>query len=102
MHDSKTGIWCSLNAYVIKEFIFFKDTERYVEQALWQFSEWLTDEERWHAIFKQNFAIAHTVKATTGALDEVYGDKIISTYWLMPQHSPDLNLCDFYLQGMLK
>jgi hypothetical protein len=44
---------------------------------------------------------SHTAKNSTVALDEVFGERVISR-GLWPPRSPDLNSCDFYLWGTLK
>jgi hypothetical protein len=57
LHNSKTGIWCSVSADRITGLNFFKDTIN----------------------SEQNSATGHTARTSTDALNEVFGDKIIST-----------------------
>jgi hypothetical protein len=47
----------------------------------------------------QDNATAHTADQSMLALREVFGDQVLDQW---PLRFPDLNLCDFYLWGMLK
>ena len=54
--------------------------------------------------FQQDGATLHTANITLEWLDQRFPDRLISrrrdSEW--PPHSPDLNLLDFYLWGLLK
>jgi hypothetical protein len=84
--------------------VFFKDSiisERYVEQILWPFFEWLTDEECQYAFFQQFSTIAHAARASIFALREGLWDRIIiSGLWAVC--SPDLKPCDFHVWETVK
>jgi hypothetical protein len=45
--------------------------------------------------------MAHIVNSSVDALDEMFSKGVINAE-LWPLWSPDLNLCDFHLQGTLK
>jgi hypothetical protein len=49
----------------------------------------------------QDGATAHTATYSINDLNKVFEDRLIS-HRLWPARSPDLNPCDFYLQGNLK
>jgi hypothetical protein len=51
-----------------------------------------------HGYFMQDGATAHTATYSTNVLNEVFENRLIS-HGLWPARSPDLNSCDFYLQG---
>jgi hypothetical protein len=58
------------------------------------------DEEYQYAFFRDS-ASAHTARASVDALRKVFEDRIIIS-GLWPAYSCDLNLCFFYLWGMIK
>jgi hypothetical protein len=104
LHDLKVGVWCAISARRIIGPVFFHETinsERYVRLILSPFFDQLTDEEKSYGHFMQDNATAHTANNSMVALDEVFGERVISR-GLWPPRSPDLNPCDFYLWGTLK
>jgi hypothetical protein len=68
---------------------------------LTEFFAHLTEEEQLYMWLQQDSATSHTTDDSLVALEEVFGDKIIS-HGLWPAYSPDLTPCDFYLRSDLK
>jgi hypothetical protein len=104
LHDLKVGVWCAISARRIIEPVFVHETinsERYVRLILSPFFDQLTDEEKSYGHFMQDNATVHTANNSMVALDEVFGERVISR-GLWPPRSHDLNPCDFYLWGTLK
>jgi hypothetical protein len=104
LHDIKVGVWCAISAQrIIIMTMFFHETinsELYMRFILSPFSQ-STDWWKLYAHFMQNNATAHNANNFMVALDNVFGEQVISQ-GLWPPWSPDLNLCDFYLWGTLK
>jgi hypothetical protein len=78
---------------------FFHETvnsERYVILILSPFFDQQTDEDQSYGHFMQDNATAHTANNSMVALDEVFGERVISRR-LWPPRSPGLNLCDLFV-----
>jgi hypothetical protein len=104
LHDVKLGVWCAISARRITGLVIFHEainSERYVRLILSPFYIQQTNEEKSYAHFVQDNATAHIANNSMVALDNVFGERIISP-GLWPPQSPDLNSCDFYLWGTLK
>jgi hypothetical protein len=54
-----------------------------------------------YGYFMQNSATVHTANFSMTALEEVFGDQLI-THGFWPSRAPDLNPCNFYLRGTLE
>lgn len=102
LHSAKIGVWCAISRRRIIGPLFFTDTintERYLN-IIQQFICLLVSNER-YCWFQQDGATAHTSHTTMNALEEFFGNRIISKN-LWPPRSPDLSPADFYLWGYLK
>jgi hypothetical protein len=82
LHDLKVGFWCATSARrTIQPVFFFHETvnsQRYVGLILSPFFGQLTDEEKSYGHFMQDNATAHSANKSIIALDEVFGERIIS------------------------
>jgi hypothetical protein len=73
----------------------------YVNNIVSPYFAELTQEERLYGVFQQDSATAHMANISLEALQEVFGDCMISC-GLWPPRSLNLTPCDFYFWGSLK
>jgi len=79
--------------------------DRYVEMLQSFVAPALNNFQQLHeAWFQQDGATSHTAKQSMAAVQELFGNRVISRFgdipW--PPRSPDLSVCDFFLWGYLK
>jgi hypothetical protein len=81
LHDLKVRIWSVISAWrTIQPMSFHKtvNSKHYVGLILSPFLSQLTDLEKSYRHFMQDIATAHTANNSVVALDEVFGERVIS------------------------
>jgi hypothetical protein len=98
LHDEKIGVWVVMSRSRIVGPILFSETlnsQRSCDNIVRPFIAQLKEDEIDKAHFQQDGATAHTTHMSTALLDDVFGDRIISTT-IWPPRSPDLSPPDLF------
>jgi hypothetical protein len=105
LHDLKIGVWCAISARKTIQPVSF--TKQPIPNVMWDrfchpsSINWLIKRNCTGIYAKQCTHNTHIANNSVVALDEIFGERIIS-WGMWPPRSPDLNPCDFYLWGTLK
>jgi len=114
LHSDKVTVWCAISHYGIIGPYFHEDengrattvnSNRYVNMInnflAGELTKFPQNDNFW---FQQDGATSHTARVSINAIQQIFGNRIISKngdiHW--PPRSPDLSVCDFFLWGYLK
>jgi hypothetical protein len=100
LHDVQVGVWCASSVPRIIEPIPtyppITNPQQYITHVLTSLFEHLSNYERIYDILQQDSETAHTTNNSICCLQTAVCERVICR-GLWPPHSPDVNLCNFYL-----